>query len=64
MGAAAVATLAPDTLAAVTVDDGGSGYTTAPAVTFSGGDGGSGAAATAGLTLYGKQLLIEIADEE
>ena len=65
-------------MTSVTLTNPGSGYKTAPTVSFVGG-GGSGAAASAKLvrrgydqqdnlyrarqTLYGKQLLVEIADE-
>jgi len=52
-GAANVATahshLTGDAVTSVDIDDGGSGYTTAPTVTFSGG-GGTGAVATATIT--------------
>ncbi len=66
-------------MTSVTLTNPGSGYKTAPTVSFVGGGGGSGAAASAKLvrrgydqqdnlywarqTLYGKQLLVEIADE-
>ena len=43
------AVLAADAVTSVTIDDGGSGYTTAPKVQFSGG-GGSGAVATTALS--------------
>lgn len=47
--ATATATITTGAVSSVTVTSGGSGYTTAPAVTFSGG-GGTGATATAVLT--------------
>ncbi len=49
MGATAVATLAPTTVASLALTAGGSGYTSAPSVAISGG-GGSGATATASLS--------------
>ena len=74
---AVVTAVLGDTVTSVTITDRGRGYTSAPAVTFTGG-GGSGAAAEARLrsgntqsenlywgrqALYGKQLLVEIADD-
>jgi len=49
-GATATATISGGVVTAVTITAGGSGYTSAPTISFSGGGGGSGATATATIT--------------